>query len=189
MRSAWPAPSQPFSEPNLLGKAISMSRASINSNETSSATRCKMGVTHPIPFNSSSSPIQHEPMLHDTDSPFATPLPPPVVVAGQEMGDTTGEKEECAASRSQFGGLFPCAGRPLPGEVVQRLFAWLRSSDLSALYSSSSAAAFPGKRGRVGCGRTAHCTSSLCFPGLYTRNIHMQFRRTHAGMYALMVRC
>lgn len=159
-----------------------MSPASTNNNETSSATRrCKIDVTHPISVKCSSSSIRHEPMLRDADNPIATPVPPPVVVAGQETGDTKGEEEECGASKPEFGGLFPCAGRPLPGEVVECLFSWLRSSDLSALYSSSSAAAFPGKIGRLGCGRTVQCTSSvLCCPGLYTRNIHTRVRGTHA---------
>lgn len=162
-----------------------MSRANTNSNETSTATRCKIDVTHPTSFNSSSSPIRHEPRRHDTNNPITTPLPPPVVVAGQETGETKVEKEESASSISGFGGLFPCAGRPLPGEVLECLFAWLRSSDLSALYSSSSAAAFPGKRGRLKSGRTVHCACSVGCPGLHKRSIHMQARRTYPGMYAL----
>ena len=98
-----------------------------------------------------------------------------MVVPGKEMEETKEEQEEeCAASRSQFGGVFPCAGRPLPGEVLECLFAWLRSSDLSALYSSSSAAASPGKRGCVNYGRTVHCTYSADCSCLHIRSIHMQ---------------
>lgn len=126
-----------------------MSFASSNSNdETSSATRCKIGInTHPASFNtSSSSPTRHEPRRSlDTATPPATPLPL-LAMAAQETKEE-GKEEGERGSRSQISGLFPCAGRPLPGEVLECLFAWLRSSDLSALYSTSKAAASPGERG------------------------------------------
>lgn len=72
--------------------------------------------------------------------------PPRIPAIMGETGD--GEKgEEGEGEPKVFPGVFPGAGRPLPEVVLQSLFAWLRSSDLSALCTSSTAAASPGERG------------------------------------------
>ncbi len=76
------------------------------------------------------------------------PVPPriPAIMGekgdGEEEGEKEGEEEPKLSP-----GVFPGAGRPLPEVVLQSLFAWLRSSDLSALCTSSTAAASPGERG------------------------------------------
>ena len=121
--------------------------SSKNNDETSSTTRCKLGInTQPVPFNTRSPPTaRHEPRRpFDTATPPTTPLPLPAMAA-LEPKEEGKEEGECGL-RSQISGLFPCAGRPLPGEVLECLFAWLRSLDLSALYSSSKAGASPGER-------------------------------------------
>lgn len=75
----------------------------------------------------------------DTKSQSATP--PRVPAQAAERGDG-GWQEPIA-------GIFPCAGpRPLPAVVLQSLFGWLLSSDLSALRASSVAASSPGEMPR-----------------------------------------
>ncbi|CAB1101293.1 unnamed protein product [Ectocarpus sp. CCAP 1310/34] len=70
----------------------------------------------------------------DTKSQFATPPRVPAQAAERAGG---GWQEPIA-------GIFPCAGpRPLPAVVLQSLFGWLLSSDLSALHASSVAASSP----------------------------------------------
>lgn len=70
----------------------------------------------------------------------SNPTPPRV---RETVGQEAGEKKEKEPKR--FTGVFPSAGKPLPEVVLQTLFAWLRSSDLSALYASSTTGCSPGE--------------------------------------------
>lgn len=74
------------------------------------------------------------------------PTPARIVAnVGQEGGEEKEKEKE--KERKLFTGVFPRAGRPLPEVVLQTLFTWLRSSDLSALRCASSTAAYsPGER-------------------------------------------
>eukprot|EP00903_Cladosiphon_okamuranus_P012135 g11384.t1 len=78
----------------------------------------------------------HKPGGHKETKSHNTPPRVPAA-AGQEGGE---EKEKAP---KLFTGVFPGAGRPLPEVVLQTVFAWLRSSDLSALCVSSTAASSP----------------------------------------------
>lgn len=75
------------------------------------------------------------PTRNETKSQSTTP---PRVPAQAERGE--------AGRQEPIAGIFPFAGpRPLPAVVLQSVFGWLLSSDLSALRVSSVAAASPGE--------------------------------------------
>lgn len=90
---------------------------------------------------------------HKETKPYSTPPRVPAAAVGLEEGEAEEAGEEDGAEpradellMCEFAGVFPCAGRPLPEFVLQTLFGWLRSSDLSALCASSKAASSPGER-------------------------------------------
>lgn len=77
------------------------------------------------------------------DNAEALPTTPSLLPAVAEEEKEGEEKED--PPRSQFKGLFPGAGGPLPPEVLESLFAWLRATDLAALCASSRESASPGE--------------------------------------------
>ncbi|CAM9238920.1 unnamed protein product [Pylaiella littoralis] len=83
---------------------------------------------------------------HKGSDSYATPprVPAPAVEVVRLDVQGAGEEAEPGGSTPElFAGVFPGAGRPLPEFVLQTLFGWLRSSDLSALCASSKAASSP----------------------------------------------
>eukprot|EP00752_Nemacystus_decipiens_P008123 g7263.t1 len=116
-----------------MASASSSRKSSSSSSSSSSRSRCSS--------SSSSSSTPSRARVHNKpggcQETTSHPTPPRIpATVGQEGGEKKMEPK-------LFNGVFPGAGKPLPEVVLQSLFAWLRSSDLSALCASSTAASSP----------------------------------------------